>query len=389
LVQEAINDSECSSKDLIIDPFVGSGTVSVVAALSGVPSVGFEVNPFLAFLSKAKLQQCAPDLVDRWCSKLHQEIEKGEKSELEGFSTFSWSCGLDKWLFNRGVLRAFRGGWQSTLDIPTPVAELFRLALMGAALDTCNATRDGKCLRYRKNWRQLKFDGKDFLSAFDKRIEVIRNDLEKCPIKGGISKVLRADIRGALQKGLSRLFKLCVTSPPYLNSFDYSDVYRPELFLGGFVKNNKDLRRVRLQTVRSHVQIKWEPPTMTTFGPLYNEAVARIREHKNLLWDHRLLTMIQAYFEDISGVLKNLRTFAQSDASLWLIVSTSAYAGVEIPVDLIIADIGVQVGWSLREVDVLRHLRSSGQCLNIACRDSDNTLRLRESVVILDAQPKK
>ena len=28
----------------------------------------------------------------------------------------------------------------------------------------------------------------------------------------------------------TKQFKLCVTSPPYLNSFDYTDVYRPELF---------------------------------------------------------------------------------------------------------------------------------------------------------------
>ena len=34
-------------------------------------------------------------------------------------------------------------------------------------------------------------------------------------------------------------FKLCVTSPPYLNSFDYTDIYRPELFLGGFVQSGR------------------------------------------------------------------------------------------------------------------------------------------------------
>ena len=73
--------------------------------------------------------------------------------------------------------------------------------------------------------------------------------------------------------------------------------------------------------------------------------------------------MVQAYFEDIERVLRDLRSLAKPDASLWLVVSTSAYVGVEIPVDLIIAHIGLKVGWFLREVGVLRYLRSSWRAM--------------------------
>ena len=47
-------------------------------------------------------------------------------------------------------------------------------------------------------------------------------------------------------------------SPPYLNSFDYSDVYRPELFAAGFVSANSKLRKIRKKTLCSHVQVKRE-----------------------------------------------------------------------------------------------------------------------------------
>lgn len=62
--------------------------------------------------------------------------------------------------------------------------------------------------------------------------------------------------------------------------------------------------------------------------------------------------MVQAYFEDMEVILRGLRRRAAANASLWLVVSTSAYAGVEVPVDLILAEIGQRSGWFLREVGV-------------------------------------
>jgi hypothetical protein len=98
--------------------------------------------------------------------------------------------------------------------------------------------------------------------------------------------------------------------------------------------------------------------------------------------------MLQAYFEDMRTVLKKLRSLAKSSASVWLIVSTSAYAGIEVPVDRILGEVGEQVGWRLREIVVVRSLRSSGQHWK-RIEHADEASRamppLRESLVILDA----
>src|SRR5262245_44118939 len=55
IVEQAIEKSECDKSDIIIDPFCGSGTTPLVASLKGFPAIGFEVNPFLAFLGRTKL----------------------------------------------------------------------------------------------------------------------------------------------------------------------------------------------------------------------------------------------------------------------------------------------------------------------------------------------
>ena len=98
--------------------------------------------------------------------------------------------------------------------------------------------------------------------------------------------------------------------------------------------------------------------------------------------------MVQAYFEDMEVILRGLRRRAQTNASLWLVVSTSAYAGVEVPVDLILAEIGQRTGWFLREVGVLRYLRSSSQHVKHVEDDAKKSVPLREGVVIFDASKK-
>ena len=121
----------------------------------------------------------------------------------------------------------------------------------------------------------------------------------------------------------------------------------------------------------------------------YERSLKAVLRKKDFLWDHRIPLMVQAYFEDMQTLLRCLLQLSERDASLWMVVSTSAYAGVEVPVDLVIAEIGSGVGWSLREVGVLRHLRSSGQHFRGLPEEGASLLRLRESVVIFDATPRK
>jgi hypothetical protein len=64
-------------------------------------------------------------------------------------------------------------------------------------------------------------------------------------------------------------------------------------------------------------------------------------------------------------------------------VSNSAYAGYEIPVDLIIADIGSRVGWNLKEIGVMRHVQKR------KTKYSPDVLELRESVIIFENIVKK
>lgn len=365
----------------LLDPFSGSGTSLVSSGRLGVNATGLEVNPFLAFAAKAK---CS---TGRWSrASFQQTLDKiflkskhETLSPLEGVSTFSEKDGLKKWLFNRSVLRGFTSLDIALKDTGQYQAPL-RLALIASLMDCCNATKDGKCLRYTKDWQSKGLNSDDLREAFKSKASTIINDLVEHDFKGSGLKLLEGDSRTTLKRLKANSYDLVVTSPPYLNSFDYSDVYRPELFAGGFINSNEELRRIRLQTLRSHVQVNWDPAGEIS-SSILPPILSQLKEREDKLWDKRLVSMVQAYFSDMADILRECGRIVRPNGQAWIVVSTSAYAGIEIPVDLILADIGCRNGWSLRGVNVLRNIRSSSQHWgNLKAGEKSS---LRESLIIL------
>lgn len=389
MVEQAIATDGVRSGEFLLDPFSGSGTVPLAGALAGLRAQAFEVNPFLHFLSATKLSRCSASVFMQASRRVLRAAEGQLISPLEGYSTFTKGNRWERWLFPTRVLRSFVAGQRAAACADTETRSLLQLALLGAAMDCCNATRDGKCLRYKKNWSGHEATASQFRFRLESRANEIAADLGAAPISGKASKVKLGDARVLVASAMREKFRLCVTSPPYLNSFDYSDVYRPELFLAGFVDSNDSLMKIRLKTVRSHVQASWEMPINDDFGVLYKDCISTIRESPEILWSGKLPAMVQAYFEDMEKILRGLRKRALDNGSLWLVVSTSAYGGIEIPVDLILAEIGQRSGWFLREVGVLRYLRSSSQHFKHVDDAARASVPLRESVVIFDATQRR
>ena len=383
-VKEVIASESLTEEDMVLDPFAGSGTVTTTASVVGVRSLAYEVNPFLAFAARTKLARISGQELNRQLPAVREAIQgKTVSSPLVGYSTFARVDGK-RGLFNESVLNAFEAGWRVTTNVKPGCKRLLRLALIGAAIDCGNFVRDGKALRYRQALLDCEYNESSLDDALVARVALMVEDLEESSAtlkKAG--RVKAGDSRVLLNTGQPVSFRLCVTSPPYLNSFDYSDIYRPELFLGRFVSTTSELRKIRLTTVRSHVQASWAKPASADFGQLFAESLKGINERRSELWDQRIPTMVQAYFEDMQSVLRHLLIHGKPNASVWMVVSTSAYAGVEIPVDLILAEIGERCGLLLRTVQVIRRMRSSGQHWQTTAKKISR-LPLRESLVVFD-----
>ena len=373
LVEEAIETIGIKNGDYILDPFNGNGTVTLTASFNNIKSIGLEVNPFVSFMSEIKQSNVDFKIFRKHISSILLSVKRRKESNLLYSSTFSELTGKPKWLFNSSVLNSFEGGWYAANKLQKEVRGLFQLALIGAAIDNCNATKDGKCLKYRENWRQREFNDINFRDSLEKRLIIISEDLKDSyvPQKAVIKNV---DSRIAISN-IATEFKLCITSPPYLNSFDYTDIYRPELFLGKFISNNSELSKLRFKTIRSHVEIKLPKPQVNDFGEIYNQIIQPIRSSASL-WNYQIPLMIQSYFEDMRRVLIDLRTKVSKGGQLWLVVANSVYCETEVPVDLILADIGTRNGWKLKKIEVLRNIQRR------KTKHNGNINSIRESLIV-------
>lgn len=365
LVAEAIKQSTAGKKKAmcVLDPFSGSGTTPLTASLLGYDSISLEVNPFCVFTSKIK---CLPGawnirMVSDTAMRIVSAASKEEVvSPLEGSSTFTEGEEKEKFLFNRSVLRGFQSTWDAIEESGNGHSGPLKLAAIRAAMNCCNAKKDGKCLRYLENWKELNYSADNFYRNFSSIVTRMLRDVELAPInKNRKAKLIKGDAREKLATVESRSCNLLVTSPPYLNSFDYSDVYRPELFLGGFVKSNEELRKIRLKTVRSHVQVDWGGETAVD-NPMVKSIVNALGQ-KEGLWNKKIPTMVEAYFHDMQKVLREAARALRKGAEAWIVVSTSAYEGIQIPVDLILADLANDEGFALDGIYALRTLRAAGQ----------------------------
>lgn len=375
-------DTDPKKTVLAIEPFSGSGTTPVECTRLGVECHAFEVNPFLAFIGRTKLRQADPKNLNAQRATVLKGLCQPEISHLENISTFCDSTGPKKGLFNRTVLRSFTGGWKGIEHCPPTQRAFFRLALLRAMMDNCNAYPDGKCLRYKRLPNFDCFNAESLIVQFEHYCSLIEDDLRSTPFKSTLSSVECMDSRNLCDHNLDRRFDLCVTSPPYLNSFDYSDVYRPELFLAGYVADNKQLMQIRLRTLRSHLQANWSAPSKVSFGVLYAKVINELLSRKDDLWSARIPQMVQAYFEDMERLIGALSKRANPGALFKIAVGTSAYGGIVIPVDFILAEIAEAAGWELQDVQVVRRLRSSAQLWKH--EDHENKVpELRESIVIL------
>ena len=150
-----------------------------------------------------------------------------------------------------------------------------------------------------------------------------------------------------------------LTSPPYHNRHDYTRIYELELLVG-FINNNKSLKDLRYKTLRSHVEAKKKYEAIDYVRPTLLEERMSILKKQDLN-NTQIIGTLYGYFEDMFLCLKEMSNVLKPDKYIGLIVSNVRFAGVMIPVDELLGEIGEQVGLKLENIYILRYRGNSYQ----------------------------
>jgi hypothetical protein len=351
-----------------IDPFGGSGTTALTCSLLGVRAVTMEVNPFLADLIEAKITKVDPTAVvsayaevthsmERDRRRRRQAVFDGPKSLREpGFNgRYVYSAeAFDRLVQTRDAI--------DRLAEPT-IRRLLRVLLGSILVETSNVVVNGKGRRYRGGWQRRRVDAFQVDELFANAVRMAARDMaEFGSVMTTPATVLRGDCRVLLEHKLDPV-DIALFSPPYPNSFDYTDVYNLELWMLGYLTGSADNRRLRISTLRSHVQVQWErrSPTVASESPLLQTTLARLERSRELLWDARLVEMVADYFADMSTVLGGLRRSVRKGGRVVAVVGDSCYAGIRVDTAGILSDVARRQGFLVRQRCRIRSMRASAQ----------------------------
>lgn len=372
-----------------LEPFCGSGTTPVELQNHNIRCYSFEVSPFMHLLSKVKLGrkynvETFEFYVNSVTKKLSRTSRNIRKLEVLPFGdTIVKTEKTKKWNFHD---TAIDGILDIRYAIRTVVNDedyqkLFTISLASIIVQASNLFRNGKCLSYKKGWENRIFSRKDIHNFFlDKLNSIFAEDIRI--ISKNTTSVCNSNIcyLGDVRKNILYVpdgeIDLIITSPPYLNSRDYTDIYMLELKVLQLINSHEELRELRKKTLRSHVQVPYDKVLPIDNERLKNSLLEMSNKELNT-WNSDIINMICAYFEDMQFLFSEFAQKMHKGGVIYFNVANSAYYGVEIPVDYIIADIAESCGFTVREIRKARDLKTSSQ-------QSDKIGKLRESVIVID-----
>lgn len=369
----------------ILDPFSGTGTVSIQAKFNGIASLGIELNPLLHYVSEAKAKSwrlSSKNLVD-----LFETLPKQYIAEYPSFLESERH-------FNPGVLKnlqRIKGGIQhleklasilgNGQDEPHSVGliDLLKVALCAILVDCSNLKRT-PCLGYDSH-KQVS-DEDPFLLMHAK-VHQMADDLNF--VQSHHSKHMDIECETILANSMmynhEKNYDLVITSPPYMNGLDYVINYKIEMAWLDFIKSHSDAKTIKdsmvvCDNVSKSITKQFAAGDNKYTNDWLNLIVEKIQkniEHRGTYRRTDMPYIVHKYFDDMYRVFKKVTPKIKTGGRFILVVGDSLIADVYLPTDLLLARIGQELGMKIEKIELARY-RRSGQV---------RTYRLRETIITL------
>jgi site-specific DNA-methyltransferase (adenine-specific) len=378
----------------ILDPFCGCGSILLGAAQMGRAAVGIDVNPLAVFAARVKLTPLSAaqlGAVGAFVEDLAARLDASAPWPVPALS-------IAGKVFEPDVLDALlrlRARIEADLVADRACRDFLLLAWLAILERVGSYFKEGNGIKYRNRkrvgagyvcrpegrWQEARFgrDQKAFvLDRFRAQVRLMLDDAahwgqgrwaEQRVVEGSVLEMDR--LLGAER------FDSVVFSPPYANRFDYFESMKVELWFGGFVGSYEAIGRLRKASLRSHLGADLTRP---------HEPVAALEQLIEQMdrgassWRMGVPALLRGYFDDMRVTLRRCRKALDEGGRCFVVVGNSAFAGVIVPTDVLLAQLALENGFTGAEVLVTRHLTVAPQQ---RARLAGLEGHMRESVVAL------
>lgn len=350
-VREVIGREKQNGRRRIFDPFAGSGTVPLECEKCQVEGIGIEAHPFVARIARAKLNwRESPKVFSTYALSILEEARK-EKVERTEYPVLTTKCFSTETLKR---LEALRSVFQRKAD-GSPLSELTWLALC-AILRACSPVGTAQWQYVLPKKTKAKVI--DPFLAFKAKVQMFSADMEHWQRQTDRLKArLCTDDARECRSVPDEWAELVITSPPYVNNYDYADATRLEMTFFGEIEGWGCLQEtVRKHLVRSCTQ-HVAPLMKQTDGIIQEPILAPIQrelqETCQRLSQEReghggkkpYHTLVAAYFKDMAEVWLALRRVTAKGVLVCFVVGDSAPYGVYVPVERWHGELAVAAGF--------------------------------------------
>lgn len=365
--------------DNILDPFAGVGTTLFASRECGLNSYGIELLPIGQEIIRTRkvvengIRKATLARIEEWISKRFWKQSKEEKDFIE--------LRITRGAYSKETEKNIRMYLKCIEEESPQVRQILLFALL-CVLEAISFTRkDGQYLRWDHRsgrTRGKKQFNKGEIKAFDKAIieklnEILadlkseKNQLDlfhKRDIKQGEVFLYESSCLEQLPKLESNFFGSVITSPPYCNRYDYTRTYALELAMLGIDENN--LRSLRQKMLSCTVENKekdllainsnWGYPLSVAYE---HELLKKILDYlddlkeQDKLNNDGILRMIKGYFYEMSCVIYECYRVLKRSGYFFMVNDNVKYAGISIPVDVILSDFASSFGFKVKNILVL------------------------------------
>lgn len=396
LVKVKIEEYMLNRNSWILDPFAGCGTTIVSAMECGVNSIGIEAHPFV--YQVARIKTC-------WnynFGKLKQDknvlfdvLDRTEQRELPSFylneiPELVKKCYSDRNLKKLVLIRDLI----QKIVLDKKHRDFFNLALTASLRSAAKAGTGWPYIAPTKYHEKVM--EKDAFNEFKRHVCLMLSDLNLVASNiNGAKQVAHKLIFGDARKKHRRISEgsidLAITSPPYLNNYDYADRTRLELYFFGVAKTWGEItRKIRDKLIISATTQITRTNCRSLNGEVENIAPKVFKElQKKIkqLQDVRLSKggkknydiMVAGYFNDMSLVLRRVYEALKPGGTFVLVLGDSAPYGVHIPTEAYLGEIAKGIGFKTYKVEVLRKRGDKW-----ASNPQRHTVKLKESILTLE-----
>ncbi len=376
LVEQLIREYAKHKKGIILDPFSGSGSTLLAANYMGYSGMGFEVNPFSYFLSKCKLEQYTKEIIEQFKDSYEAILQNALEVDSDyvlpklSISEKVFDDEIEKYFMNVGMLI----DGNSVAD--EKVRNLLKLGWLACLEPLCNYRKAGNGLKIKKYVKPRVVTIDDARVMLLEEYQNIYIDLLKSKNEGDAI-LYNESCLNMKHRIEERSVEGIIFSPPYANCFDYTEIYKLELWFGKFVSEYSDLKKLRNNSLHSHLNGDLSFEVESKSEVLSNLLVEL---QKKELWDKKIPKMLQLYYDDMFKVLEESYRVLDDKGFCCIVVGNSAYGGIVFPADLILAEYAENIGFTVDKIEVDRYIITSSQQYEMT---KETGKYLRESVVCL------